>query len=180
MFTAILSFLGGPVIGSIIGAFTGYFNRKLDIDLKKEEMAQRRLDREHERSMRQLDIQLAAQEAKGKAEVAVIEGNTTVETERMRSIAAAYEADKVQGPPDLVDKLRRSVRPVLSYVLTIAALAVNFVLLAKLGAVWETMPEDKRTEIMFVGVLWVLTQASAALSFWFVSRPSEFAPPKRD
>jgi len=178
MFTAILSFLGGPAIGSIIGAVTGYFNRKLDVELKKAELEQRKLDREHEIALRRIDTELAAQEAKGKADVAVIEGNAAVEAERMRSIGAAFAADAA-GPVDGVDRLRRSVRPVLSYLLTLGAMAVNGVLLWRLGAVWADIDAQARQELLVVGVTWVLTQASAVISFWFVSRPSDLAQARR-
>jgi hypothetical protein len=172
MFTALLSFLGGPAIGSLIGAVMGYFNRKLDVDLKKHELEQRRLDREHDAAMRRLDIELAREEAKGKAEVAVIEGSTAIESERMRSLAAAFESDK--GPNDWVDRQRRLVRVVLTYLLTFGAMAVNGALLWRLGMVWDALPDAARHELILNGTLWVLTQASAVIAFWFVSRPAEF------
>lgn len=171
MLTALLTFLGGPVIGGLIGTIAGYFNRKLDIDLKKAELEQKRLDREHDAAMRRLDIDLAREEARGKAEVAVIEGASAIESERMRSLAAAFEADK--GPDDWIDGLRRSVRPVLSYVLTAGALAVNGALVWRLGVVWDALPDTARHELILGGTTWVLTQASTVIAFWFVSRSTE-------
>jgi hypothetical protein len=172
MLTAILSFLGGPVIGSVIGAATAYFNRRLDIELKKHEMEQRRLDREHEIALRRADIDLAREEAKGKAEVAIIEGNFTAETERQRTLAAMHTAD-AQGPNDWVDKFRRSVRPVLSYALTAGAITLNAILAWLFWSVWDTLDRDTQNRVLLVGVEWIFTQASIVISYWFASRPSE-------
>jgi len=174
MLTAILSFLGGPVIGSIIGSATAYFNRRLDVELKKHEMEQRRLDRDHEIALRRVDIEMQREEAKGKAEVAVIEGSYTAETERQRTLAALHAADAT-GPADGVDKLRRSVRPVLSYILTAGALVLNGALTWRLWSVWDSLHADTQNQLILGGVLWVLTQASAVTSYWFASRPSEFS-----
>ncbi|MGL5785136.1 MAG: hypothetical protein ACRCYZ_06785 [Alphaproteobacteria bacterium] len=176
MLTTILSFLGGPVIGSLIGAVGGYFNRRLDVQLKRAEIeaetARRAADRAHEVAMREWDIKVAQAEAEGKARLAVIEGTAAMEVARFDAIGKINQADA--GHDDWIDGLRRSVRPVMTYVLTLGALAVNGVLLWRMREVWPDLPAAERSQLVYAGISWVGTQASAALAFWFVSRPAEF------
>lgn len=167
MITAFLTFLGSSAFGSLLGGILGHLNKRLEL---KHQAAMRREEREHEVLMRDRDIALAHAEAEGKAKVAVIEGEGKIETARMEALAAAYASD--DGPNDWVDKIRRSVRPVLTYVLVLAALAVNLLMLRMLPEVWPTLDAEHRARMFLEGVGWIGLQAGAALSFWFVSRSS--------
>jgi len=182
--SALFAFLGSSGFGSILGGIMGYFNRKVDLE-------QRRLDLDHERdkwahdlALRQADLEQVKAEAAGRREVAVVEGEASVEAARMAALAASYEADKLD--PDAVkgagwwgwtlvlsDAFRRFIRPGTTVALLAGTMYVNWLLIDKLtGPTWATLSVDQRHDLGLQAIAWLGAQTAAALSYWFVSRGS--------
>lgn len=181
MIAALLSLLGSSAVGSIIGGIFGFLNRKTDIDMK-------RLDMEHERSkwandllLRDKDIALAQTEAQGRKDVAVIEGEASIETARMNAIAASQQADRISADEIkaagswgwllvIGSALRAFIRPVITIVLTGAACYLNWLLIEKLTDGWASLTVQQQYEAAMQAFAWITGQAGAVLGYWFVSR----------
>jgi predicted DNA binding protein len=137
----------------------------------------------HELESKRLDMQMIQEEAKGKAEVAVIEGNASVESARMAAIAEAQKADALGAETIkeagwwkwaliIPEGLRRLVRPALTILLTTGSLMITNSIMMKLENGWTDFTPAQRYDLVIQAMSWVMAQASAAISYWFVSRGS--------
>jgi len=181
MIAALLSLLGSSAVGSIIGGIFGFLNRKADVDM-------RRLDLEHEKAkwandllMRDKDIAYAEAEAKGRKDVAIIEGDASVEAARMQAIAVSQQADKISADEIkaagswgwllvIGSAMRSFIRPVITVVLTGAACYLNWLLIEKLTDGWAALTVQQQYEAAMQAFAWITGQAGAVLGYWFVSR----------
>lgn len=184
MIALLLTFLSSSGFGSILGGFMGYFNRKVDLQQKVLDLAHEKDKWAHELALREADLKQVAAEAAGKREVAVIEGDASIETARMVAISATQAADKLD-PEELkqagwwswtlvlADAFRRFIRPGATVVLLAGAIYLNYLMIEKvLSADWAGMTIEQRYALGKDAIAWVCSQASAALSYWFVSRGS--------
>lgn len=183
MITAILSLFGSSAFGSIIGGLMAFLNKKSDIDVK-------RIDLEHEKSrwahdllVRDKDLEYAKVEASGRKDVAIIEGDSSMEAARFAAIAQSHTADVISADElkaagknrwmlVLGSAMRSWIRPVLTIVLSTAAIYLNFMLIEKLTDVWPTLDKTQQYEMGMQAFAWVTGQAAACISYWFVSRGS--------
>jgi predicted DNA binding protein len=183
MFAGLIALLGSSAFGSIIGGAFAWLNKKNDLQIKAMEIEQENKRLAHELASKRLDMELIQAEAKGKAEVAVIEGNTSIETARMAAIAEAQKADALSSGVVkeagwwkwvliIPEGLRRLVRPVLTILLTTGALMITNSIMMKLENGWSDFTPTQRYELVIQAISWVMAQASAAISYWFVSRGS--------
>lgn len=175
MIAALLSILGSSAVGSLIGGVFAFLNRRVDLEAK-------RMDHAQEIALRSADMELARLEADGRLQVAVVEGDAQVDAARMQAITAANAADtlgadqiKAAGRVGglllvVTDVLRRLVRPVLTVALVWAALWLNWVLIERMGAGWAALSAQQQYDAAMQAFAWVTGQASAVLSYWFVSR----------
>lgn len=182
MIALILTFLSSSGFGSILGGLMGYFNRKVDLQQKQLDLAHEKDKWAHEREMREADLKQVAAEAAGKREVAVIEGDASIETARMVALSAAQAADRLDGEElkqagwwgwtlVLADAFRRFIRPGATVVLLAGAIYLNYLMIEKvLSSDWAGMSVEQRYALGKDAIAWVCSQASAALSYWFVSR----------
>ena len=103
-----------------------------------------------------------------------------------RPMSAAFASDKISdkawdvmaasrfGRAALVfvECMQRSVRPVLTYALTISALWMNWQVASYMSDHWMLLAIDQKAAFATVIINWTLFQASAVLSYWFVNRPT--------
>lgn len=174
MLSAILAILGSSTVGSLIGGIFAFLNKKADIEIKK-------LDQAHELELRKEDRELAKVEAEGRLQVAVAEAEGSIESARMTAIGQAHAADNLDAEMVksagswawlliLTDAFRRMIRPSLTLLLVGMALYLNWLLVERLGAGWETLSIDQRYDAAMQAFAWLTGQASAVIGYWFVSR----------
>lgn len=181
MITAILSILGSSAFGSIIGGIFAFLNKKTDLDVKRLELEHEKSKWQHDIAVKDKDLEYAKIEAQGKKEVAVAEGDYAAEVARMTAIGQSFEADRLdpetlkhagkwKGWLVFGKAMQAWIRPVLTVVLTGAAIYLNWILIAKLTEQWPTLDKAQQFEMGMQAFAWITGQASAALGYWFVSR----------
>ncbi len=173
MLAALLAILSSSTVGTIVGGVIGWFNRRTDLQSKQLDQAHERARWASELAAKDKDLAIMQAEQAGKREVAVIEGQAGIEQAAYAAMASAYaeDAKPSTGP---MDALRKSVRPVLTYVLVGSALVVNGVLTWLMLEYWPQLDGETRKQLVLGGVAWITAQASAVIGFWFVSRPATF------
>lgn len=182
MISAILALFGSPVLGGLLGGVLAWFNRKMDLEAKRIELAHEKDRWAHELAVHQVEIEQIKAEAAGRKEVAIVEGESSIETARMNALKASFEADKLSGE-DLAqagwwkfllvwaDAFRRFIRPVATVVLLGFAIYVNVVVLDHfMTAGWKDLSPTQRMELAMQAFAWLTGQAAMVLSYWFVSR----------
>lgn len=184
MIALLLTFLSSSGFGSILGGLMGYLNRKVDLQQKQLDLAHEKDKWAHELEMREADLKQVAAEAAGKREVAVIEGDASIETARMVALGAAQAADRLDGEElkqagwwgwtlVLSDAFRRLIRPGLTVLLVGMAVYVNWLLIEKMtGATWALMTVDQQHDVAMQALAWVGSQAGSVCGYWFVARGS--------
>ncbi len=173
MLAALLAILSSSTVGTIVGGVIGWFNRRTDLQSKQLDQAHERAKWASELAAKDKDLAIMQAEANGKREVAVVEGQATVEKAAYEAMSAAYAEDSAPST-GAMDGLRKSVRPVLTYVLVESALVVNGVLAWLMLKYWATLDKETQTQLVLGAVAWITAQASAVIGFWFVSRPATF------
>lgn len=172
--SAILAILGSSTVGSLIGGVFAFLNKKADIEIK-------RLDQAHELELRKEDRELAKVEAEGRLQVAVAEAEGSIESARMTAIGQAHQADNLDAEIIknagswawvliLTIAFRKLIRPGLTVLLVGMAVYLNWLLIERLGAGWETLSIDQRYDAAMQAFAWLTGQASAVIGYWFVSR----------
>lgn len=184
MISIILAFLGSSGFGSILGGIMGFLNRKVDLEQKRLELVHEKDKWTHELELRQADLEQVKAEAAGKREVAVVEGESAIETARMVAIGVAQAADKLDADElkaagwwgwtlVLSDAFRRFIRPGATIALLIGTLYIDYLLIEKLtGSDWATLTPADRLETTKQAIAWISGQTATCLSYWFVSRGS--------
>lgn len=181
MIAAILSILGSSAVGSVLGGIFAFLNKKTDLDVRKLELEHEVQKWAHDLAIRDKDLDMAKQEAQGRKDVAIVEGDAATETARFAAIAVSQQADKISA-----DELRAAgkykwmlvvgsamkawIRPVATVVLVGAAVYLNSVLLSKFVEGWGALTRDQQYDAAMQAFAWITGQASAVLGYWFVSR----------
>lgn len=181
MIAAILSLLGSSAVGTILGGIFAFLNKKTDLDVKRLELDQEKARWMHDLSVKDKDLEYAKIEAQGRKEVAIAEGDFAAEVARFGAIGQSFEADKLdadtlrhagkwKGWLILGKAIQAWIRPVLTVVLTSAAIYLNWLLIGKLTEQWPMLDKAQQFEMGMQAFAWITGQASAALGYWFVSR----------
>ena len=179
--SALLSFLGSSFVGSLTGGLFAWLNKKSDIDLKRIDLAHEKDRWAHDLVLRDKDLEYAKVEADGRKEVAIVEGDSAVETARMVAIGQSHEADRLDADTlkaagkyrwmlVMGGAARACIRPLLTVIIAGAALYLNWLLIDRLTAAWPTLTQAQQYEMGMQAFAWVTGQASAVIGYWFVSR----------
>lgn len=177
--------LGSSALGTLIGGVFAYLNRKSDVEAKKVDREAAKDRYEYDIRLRDKDIEQVKAEAAGRREVAIVEGEASMESARLAAIAASHQADRVSA-----DELREAgwwrwllvmgaamrtwVRPVATVALTTMALYLSALLIERLmePATWAALPITDKLSLGMAALNWVFAQGGSALGYWFVSRGS--------
>lgn len=181
MIAALLSLLGSSAVGSILGGLFAFLNKKTDLDTRRMDLDHERAKWDHDLKLRDKDMEFALLESKGRLDVAIVEGDASIETARMQAIAISQQADKIGADEIraagnwgwllvLGTAMRSWIRPVATVVLTAAAIYLNWLLIDKLTAGWAALTVAQQYDAAMQAFAWVTGQAAATLSYWFVSR----------
>jgi len=183
MIAALLSLLGSSAIGSLIGGVFAFLNRKTDIEVKRIELSHEKDKWAHDLAVRESDLKIAQAEAQGRKDVAIIEGDVTVDASRMAAIAEIAKAEQITAD-DIkaagwwgfllvwANVLNKLIRPILTVALAAAALWINWLVIDKLTTGWPALSQAQQFETGMQAFAWVTAQASMAFGYWFVSRGS--------
>jgi hypothetical protein len=184
MITGLITLLGSSAFSSLIGGIFAWLNRKSDLEVRRLELDHETNRWSHELQLRNADLEQIKAEAQGRREIAVIEGDASMEAARLSAIAASQAVDnlsvdlvKESGSMGwlliLADVMRRVIRPLSTVILLSFALYINILLVQYfLDQGWESMTSAQKFDMALQALTWVGSQASAALGYWFVSRGS--------
>ena len=181
MITALLSIFGSSAFGSLLGGVFAFLNRKTDLEAKRLDQLHEQAKWANDLAIKDKDLEYARVEAQGRKDVAVVEGDATVEAARMNAIAATQAADQVRADEItaagkmgwmlvLALALNKFIRPVATTILCAAAVYINWLLVDKLVGSWPTLAPDKQYDAAMQAFAWITGQAGAVLGYWFVSR----------
>lgn len=181
MIAAILSLLGSSAVGSLIGGIFAFLNRKTDIEVKRIELDHEKDKWAHDLAVRESDLAIAREEAKAKLDVAVVEGDATVDAARMAAIGQIAMAERVSADDIkaagksgwllvVASTFNRMIRPVLTLALAAAALYINWLVINMMVTDWPALDKQQRYDAGMQAFAWVTAQASMAFGYWFVSR----------
>ena len=166
MLTAITALLSSSGIGSILGLFGGYLNRKLDITAKKED---------HEFELKKLDKQkeYLELEYKARTEVATIESDAVIESAGYDALGKSYSFAKTTSSDGWVDTFSKVLRPFL----TLAFFFLTAYIFYQIHSLISTIPAVFKPEDLidiYKGILnWIFFQAGVSIGWWFANRPSK-------
>lgn len=181
--SAILALLGSSAVGSLLGGVFAFFNRKLDMQSKKDDQAHEKEKWAHDLQVKDKDLEYAKIEAAGKKDVAFIEGEAVIESARMQAIAETGKEDAISAEElkhagrwkwalVLASAYRKSMRSILTTVVGGAAIAVNLALAWQFQTAWPELDQGQRSELILQALSWLSAQASMMFGYWFVSRGS--------
>jgi hypothetical protein len=157
-------------MGTLLGGLFAFLNKRQDAQIEMAKL-------QHDLVIRDKDIELAREEAKGQMFIAA----ETTEAARFAAIGASAEADKLDAETVkqaggwkflfvLSDAYRRAMRPAITTALLGAALWANYVVFTRLGDAWPTLTPQQQLDIVLQAFGWVTGQASACVAYWMVSR----------
>lgn len=181
MMEGIIALLGSSAIGSFIGGIFAFLNRKADLESKKADHIHEQAGWSHELSVKDKDIEYAKVEAQGRKEIAILEGESRIESARMTAIGVVATADSITAE-DIkaagkfgwvlvwAGAFNRLIRPVLTVCLAAAAIYLNWIVIHMMTRNWEQFSTDTQFQIGMQAFSWVTAQASMAFAYWFVSR----------
>jgi hypothetical protein len=72
----------------------------------------------------------------------------------------------------IVSAMRKSVRPVLTYALVGSSLWLNAEVLGYFLKDWQSLSQLQKFDAGMQSFAWVTTQASAIITYWFMTRKS--------
>ena len=181
MIAAILSLLGSSAIGSLIGGAFAFMNRKADLQMKQIELAHDKDRWAHDLELRKSDLAIANAEASATIQVAVLETEASMETARMTAIAGAQAGDRIDADAIreagswgwllvTVSAFNKLIRPLLTVMLSGAALYVNWIMIDRLTIGWPNLSQVQQFDAGMQAFSWVTAQASVAFAYWFVAR----------
>ena len=181
MIAALLSILGSSAVGSILGGIFAFLNKKSDLDAKRMDLDHEKAKWAHDLAVKDKDLEYVRVEAQGRKDVAIVEGDYSAEVARMQAIGIAQQADQITA-----DEIRAAgtwgwmlvigaalkswIRPMITIVLTGAAVYLNWLLIDKLALNWQSMSLVQQYDASMQAFAWVTGQAAACLSYWFISR----------
>lgn len=181
MIAGLLSIFGSSAFGSLLGGLFALLNRKTDLEAKRLDLEHEARRWTHDLAVKDKDLEYAKIEAAGRKDVAVVEGDATIESARMAAIAATQAADQV-GAAEIVAAgkagwmlvcaltLNKLIRPFATIVLCAMAAYINWLLIDRLVTDWPNLNATQRYDAAMQAFAWITGQASAALGYWFVSR----------
>lgn len=181
LFSGLLSLLGSSVVGSIVGGIFGILNKKSDLESKRIDLEHERARWEHDSLMRDKDLAYAKVEAQGRKDVAIVEAEGATEVAQMTAIAESHKADSIDAASIaaagngkwavlLAFVINKFVRPLLTVALCYSALKINMHVIDFFTAGWEGFTQQQKYEAGMQAFAWVTGQASAVVTYWFMSR----------
>lgn len=168
----IIKLLGSAGFGTLFGGIMGIFNRKADLAQKKVELEHERLRWDHELQLKDADARIMREEAAARLAVAQTEAEARIESEAYKAMTASYEYAK-PAPGSKMEAFSSFVRPTvtLAYFGLSAALTV--------WVCWQVLSDGfaldaaKKSELVTLVIDWTLAMAGTTIGWWFATRPGK-------
>lgn len=162
--------LGSSSIGSAIGWLGGLLNRKVDLEAMRISNEDKQRDREHEQSMKRIDLEIMQKEAESRERTASVEAGAKIEVAGWEALRGSYEHDASLKE----GSFSKMVRPLLTFAFGMASLVMSGVLLWVALYVYDVKFNTAQWHelVMFV-VQWVFFQGGLTVGWWFANRPSK-------
>jgi hypothetical protein len=169
----ILDLLTGGGLGAIAGAIGAIGSKVVDLKMKDKETEQLKINNEQALAMRDKDLALSIEEAKNRFEMAKVDADTKKVSEDLGAMTASFANDKATYDNSkwgwLIDFVRGSTRPVITYFAMWLVIFMTVRVLATLGD--HPLTNEQNMEILRQ----VLFLAGVAIGWWFGARPSTSA-----
>ena len=166
MTSFLLTLLSSAGFGSIIGLVGGIINRFIDIKAKEGERAFEltKLDKERD---------YMKEEYAARNQLATIEGEARVEANAYTAMAESYKFAAPSSSNDMVDKITRTIRPILT-VLFFVFTCIVFAIVTSLIVDLKTAFSAAEILVIWKQIIeWVFFQAGVSIGWWFAMRPGK-------
>lgn len=172
LIAAAIKLLGSAGFGTLFGGIMGIFNRKADLAQKKVELEHETKRWDHDLQLREADARIMQMEVQGKLQIATVQAEATVEAAGYEAMKASYDYAKPAAGGKM-EALASFVRPAVTlgyYALTtLLTLWVAYTVLSDGFALDAT----RRAEMLFLVVDWTLAMAGMTIGWWFATRPGK-------
>lgn len=153
MLEGILAFFVSPIFGAIVGNFSSYFNKKLELSLQK--------------SQWEYEYKVIALEAKNKQEELALEGDLAE-----KKLEGEAFAEGVKDNGGWMDKTRAIIRPLLTMYLVGLASWITWKLHSLVGGL-DNIPMDSVFTMYWEIISAIIFLTVTCVTYWFNQRPSQ-------
>ena len=169
MITSLITLFSSGAFGSIIGLAGGYFNRKLDIQLK-------RLDHEHDLKKMDKDLKYMEAEYEQRTRIATIETEGAIDVAGYNAMSTSYDYAKPDST-GWVDSLSKIIRPFITLAFFFLSVYIFIQLDQKISI--SIISADVMEKTYIAVIEWILFQAGISIGWWFANRPSKISIGKK-
>ena len=162
MITSLITLFSSGAFGSIIGLVGGYFNRKLDLQLKK-------LDHEHDLKKMDKDLEYMEAEYEQRTRIATIETEGATEVAGYNAMSASYDYAKPNGN-SWVDSFSKIIRPFITLAFFFLTVYIFYTLNSKISI--SVLSGESMEKVYLTVIEWILFQAGISIGWWFANRQS--------
>lgn len=173
MLAIILGIFSSGGFGSILGLVGGYFNRKLDLQGKALDYADKDKDRAHDLNKQDKDLEFMKQEYAMRLQIADKETEKEIEVAGYEAMGKSYDFAKTSSEDGLVDKCSKVIRPFITLGFLFFTIYIFFEVQ---GIVTELGLQPKAEEVyaLYKEIIeWVMFQAGVCIGWWFAMRPGK-------
>ena len=178
MLSIILGVLGSGGFGSLVGLIGGYFNRRLDIQARTLDIADKAAERandllkmDKEREFMSAEYAMKLQVADKEVVKASITADAAIETAGYAAMKDAFSFAATSPSDGWVDKFVKIMRPWLTVSFFIFT-AVIFCQLQILVNDLSIKPTPEQVIRLYTLIIeWVVFQSAVCIGFWFAMRP---------
>lgn len=184
--TSLFSLFGGAASGGLLGAIGGFVGKfvehKQNVAAAALEIERYKIQVAHEVAMADKANETLKIEIEAGLKQAGIEATSAYDVASFNALKAGYENDKATYATGIkaanskwfvvIDVCRGLTRPLLTWGLTLAVLAITGYLLWILKAQLPTLAEKEGITLLVFVVHSIMFLASTAVTYWFASRTS--------
>jgi len=171
MFSGLLAIFSSGGFGSLVGLVGGYFNRKLDLQAKGLEYADKDKQRAHELAKQNADLEFMKAEYTQRLQVANVEADAEVEVAGYGAMGKSYQFAAPTSADGWVDKASKVVRPLLTIGFLLFTIYV-FMKVQTLVNELQVQPDQTQVFKLYVTLIeWATFQAGVCIGWWFAMRP---------
>jgi hypothetical protein len=168
----VIKLLGSAGFGTLFGGIMGIFNRKADLAQKRVELEHEKSRWDHDLQLREADARIMQMEVQGKLQIAQTEAEAKVEVAGYEAMAKSYDyARPVAGSK--MEAFSSFVRPAVTLAFFLASTTLTACLYWKAFEFGWNLPAEKVTELVFLVTDWTLAMAGTTIGWWFATRPGK-------
>ena len=166
MLELILGVLGSGGFGSIVGLVGGFLNRKIDIENKK-------LDLADKKDERQFNLDYLEKESQLKIQVTEVEANKEIEVAGYGAMEKSFSFAVPTAKDGVIDKISKLVRPILTTFFFVFSVYIFYQINEAVKAAGLTLEPVQLFKAWIMVIEWALFQAGVCIGWWFAMRPGK-------